>query len=69
MNRLQKKAYVDLAWIAGSVVISAIGVGIGYRYNIQGPVPIISFVIPACLGLLWGTFHENKNLTNTMNGK
>lgn len=62
MNRLKKKAYVNLAWGTACVIIAAIGVGIGYRYNIKGPLPIFSFVIPACLIGFFAAIHEiNKN--------
>lgn len=63
MNRLQKKAYINLSWVTACVIIAAIGVGIGCRYNIKDPVPIFSFVIPACLMGLWVAFHEIKKST------
>lgn len=63
MNRLKKKAYINIAWATVCVIIAAIGVGIGYRYNIKGPVPIISFVIPACLMGFFAAIHEIKKST------
>lgn len=63
MNRLKKKAYINLAFMTFCVIIAALGVGIGYRYNIKGPVPIISFVIPACLMGLFATIHEINKRT------
>ena len=55
MNRLQKRAWIDLAGATAAVVIAGGGVGLAFHLNARGIVPVMSFVIASLIaGLVSG---------------
>ncbi len=55
MNRLQKRAWIDLGGTTGCVVIASAGVGLAVHFNARGVIPLMSFVISGLIvGLVSG---------------
>ena len=49
MNRLQKRAWIDLAGATVCVVLAGVGVGLAVQFNAKGVVPVMSFVITSLI--------------------
>lgn len=45
MNRLQKRAWIDLAKTTVCIIIAAAGIGLAVHFNARGVIPLMSFLV------------------------
>ena len=52
MNRLQKRAWIELATMTIYIVVAAAGVGLGVHFNAKGILPLMAMLIAGLIVLL-----------------
>jgi len=58
MNRLQRKAWVDLGCVTACVAVAGAGIGLMVRFNAQGIADLMIFLIPGLIaGLASGLWN------------
>jgi hypothetical protein len=58
MNRLQRRAWVELVGVTAAVIIAGTGVGLAFHFNARGVIPIMSFVIGSLIAGLVSGLHS-----------
>ena len=61
MNRLQKRAWIELAATSASLVVAAIGTSIMVKYNAKGFIHMITVLVTFGVVGLFGCMHEIRS--------